>query len=185
MPIPRPPTGVRWVFTLVAARKKESTHELAGCLYTLHGVLAPPDGTKLRLAVHVPVGETLEQVTEYVGDTPKPGRVGRQFPANAGIIGKALREKDVFVARRVNDDYDAYVKELVTEWNYTEETARRLNPGAMAWMAVPFHDPARQKVDAVLFLEANKREFFTNERQELVLAAVSGMAIFVGQRYQS
>jgi hypothetical protein len=124
-------------------------------------------------------------VTEYVGDTPKPGRVGRQFPANAGIIGKALREKDVFVARRVNDDYDAYVKELVTEWNYTEETARRLNPGAMAWMAVPFHDPARQKVDAVLFLEANKREFFTNERQELVLAAVSGMAIFVGQRYQS
>ena len=56
---------------LAQARKRESTHELEGCLYTLHAVLVP-DSCKLRLAIHVPVGESLEQVSEYVGDTPKP-----------------------------------------------------------------------------------------------------------------
>src|SRR5690349_7647321 len=72
-------TVLKHVVTLVAARKKASTHELEGCLHTLYAVLAPPTGVRLRLAVHVPVGETLEQVTEYIGDKPKPGRVGRQF----------------------------------------------------------------------------------------------------------
>jgi hypothetical protein len=166
---------------LRAARKRESTHELEGCLHTLHEVLAP--GTcKLRLAIHVPVQEELEQVTEYIGDTPKPGRVGRRFPANAGVIGKAFRERDVFVARRVNDDYEAYVRELITDWNYTEERARRLNPGAMSWMAVPFTDD-QNRVDAVLFLDATQRDFFTENRQELVLAAVRGIGFFIGKRY--
>ena len=77
---------------LAAARAKDSMHELEGCLHTLHAVLAPEEGTRLRLAVHVPVGDMLEQVTEYIGDRPKPGRVGRRFPANAGIIGQAYRE---------------------------------------------------------------------------------------------
>jgi hypothetical protein len=176
-------TAIQHGIGLRDARAKDSTHELEGCLYTLHAVLTPEDDCKLRLAIHVPVDEMLEQVTEYIGDAPKPGRVGRQFPANAGIIGKAFREKEVFVARRVNDDYEAYVGELVTEWNYTEERARRLNPGAMAWMAVPFYEAGRQRVDAVLFLDANRRDFFTDERQELILGAVSGMAVFVGRRY--
>jgi hypothetical protein len=119
MPIPRPPKGVRWLLTqtatydfliavfasvigfssatnfasqnrtrlallvglgtigvlafsaikqgvgLAAARKKDSTHELEGCLYTLHAVLAP--SCRLRLAIHVPVRDALEQVTEYIG----------------------------------------------------------------------------------------------------------------------
>ncbi|HLG59681.1 MAG TPA: hypothetical protein VI485_30360 [Vicinamibacterales bacterium] len=177
-------TATQHVIGLTAARKKDSTHELEGCLYTLHAVLGPGDGCKVRLAIHVPVDEALEQVTEYIGDTPKPGRVGRRFPGNAGIIGKAFREKDVFIGRRVNDDYESYVRELVTEWNYTEERARRLNPGAMEWMAVPFYDADRHRVEAVLYLDANKRDFFTAERQELVLAAVNGIAVFVGKRYR-
>ncbi len=125
----------------------------------------------------------LEQVTEYIGDKPKRGRIGRQYPANAGIIGKAYRERDVFVGRRVNDDYDAYIQELVKDWNYTEERARLLNPGAMEWMAVPFYDAERQRVDAVLYLDANERHFFSSERQEIVLSAVSGIAVFIGRRY--
>jgi len=176
-------TVVKQVIWLAAARKKDSTHELEGCLYTLHAVLAPASTCRLRLAIHVPVGEALEQVTEYIGDHPKVGRIGRQFPANAGIIGKAFREKDVFIGRRVNNDYESYVKELVKEWNYTEERARRLNPGAMEWMAVPFYDTDRQRVQAVLYLDVNNRDFFTPARQEIVLAAVSGIAIFIGKRY--
>jgi len=168
---------------LATARKKESSHELEGCLYTVHAVLAPPERSRLRLAIHVPVDEMLEQVTEYVGDRPKQGRIGRQFPANAGIIGKAFREKDVFVGRRINDDYESYVRELVRNWNYTEERARKLDPGVMEWMAVPIYDADRQRVQGVLFLDSTTRGFFTPDRQETVLAAVSGIAVFIGRRY--
>jgi hypothetical protein len=179
-------TFVKHGITLAAARRKDSTHELEGCLYTLHAVLYPPNAEsslKLRLAIHVPVGSMLEQVTEYIGVPPKTGRIGRQYPANAGIIGKAYREHDTFVGRRANVDYQLYVQELVTEWNYTPEQARWLNPAVMEWMAVPFYSPEQDRVEAILFLDATARGFFTRERQELVLAAQSGIARFVGKRY--
>lgn len=171
------------VVGLAAARRRESTHELEGCLYTLHAVLAPATDARLRIAIHVPDGDALEQVTEYVGAVPKAGRIGRRFPANAGIIGKAFRERDAFVAQRVNDDYEAYVQELIHDWNFTEEWARRLNPASMEWMAVPFYDSEEQRVQAVLYLDVNQRGFFTPEREEIVLAAVNGMAVFIGKRY--
>jgi hypothetical protein len=174
-------TVLQHLVGLAAARKKDSMHELEGCLYTLHAVLDPPEHCRLRLAVHRPVHDTLEQVTEYIGDRPKPGRIGRRFPANAGIIGKAFREKHVFIARRMNDDYEAYVRELVTDWNYTDAQARRLNPAAMEWMAVPLLEGG--EVDAVVFLDVNRRGFFTTERQDLVLAASRGIAVFIGRRY--
>ena len=156
-------------------------HELEGCLHTLYAVLSPSEGCRLRIAVHRPVDESLEQVTEYIGHRPKPGRIGRRFPANSGIIGKAYREREVFIAFRENDDYEAYVRELITDWNYTEERARRLNAGAMEWMAVPLIEG--DEVEAVLFLDVNQRGFFTSERQELVLAATRGIAVFIGKRY--
>jgi hypothetical protein len=177
-------TFIQQVVGLTAARKKESTHELEGCLYTLRAVLAPPPGCKLRLAIHVPVaGDKLEQITEYVGDSPKLGRIGRRFPTNAGIIGKAYREREVFVGRRINDDYESYIQELINDWNYTEEQARYLNPATMEWMAVPFYDRDRQTVEAVLYLDATTRGFFSDDVQELVLAAAAGIAVFIGKRY--
>ena len=166
---------------LRAARKKDSMHELEGCLYTLHAVLAPSEQCRLRLAVHRPAHGALEQVTEYIGDRTRPGRIGRLFPENAGIIGKAFRENEVFIARRINDDYEAFVRELVTEWNYTEERARLLNPGAMEWMAIPLTENG--KVEAVVFLDVNQRGFLTPDRQDLILAATRGIAVFVGRRY--
>jgi len=172
---------IKQAVSLAAARRKQSTHELEGCLHTLHEVLAP-GACRLRLAIHVPVNGELEQVTEYVGETSTPGGIGRRFPANAGIIGKALREKKAFVARRVHDEYEAYVGELITDWNYTEQQARRLNPGAMSWMAVPLYDRLA-RIDAILFLEATQLDFFTPQRQQVVVAAVRGIAVFVGKRY--
>ena len=171
---------------LAEARKKETIHELEGCLHTLHAVLDPTSvdpSLVLRLAVHVPVKELLEQVTEYIGVPPKQGRRGRRFSPNAGIIGKAYRENTVLVARRVNNDYELYVQELVREWNYTPDQARRLNPGAMEWMAVPLYDADADKVQAILYLDASKRDFLNDARQELVLSAVNGIALFIGKRY--
>lgn len=178
--------AVKQIIGIAGARKKESVHELEGCLYTLHAAL-DPDSTippvTLRLAIHVPVGAEMEQVTEYIGVPPRPGRRGRRFSANAGIIGKAFRENAVFVARRLNDDYEMYLQELVTDWNYTREQARQLDPAVMEWMAVPFYDSDRESVSAVLYLDASKRGFFTPERQDLILSAVNGIAVFIGKRY--
>ena len=118
-------TIAKAVVTLKEASKKESMHELEGCLHTLHAVLDSTDVPgHLRLAIHVPVGAMLEQVTEYIGDNPKPGRVGRQFPANAGIIGECYRKNAHLVASRGAISYQEYVQELVTDWHYTDEQAR-------------------------------------------------------------
>ena len=172
---------------LKQTKQKESTHELEGCLYTLHAALDPTAAKspgRLRLAIHVPASrDSLEQVTEYIGDQPKKGRIGRKFPDNAGIIGECYRKNQHLHAKRLNDDYEAYVNELITDWNYTEERAKMLNPATMAWMAVPFFDPLTKRVEAVLYLDTRDRDFFTAQRQELVLAAVNGIAIFIGRRY--
>ena len=180
-------TIVKNTVALAQARQKESVHELEGCLLTLHATLDPAAMEtlgRLRLAIHVAAGsDTLEQATEYIGDAPRKGRVGRRFPATAGIIGKAFREGDAFVGQRINDDYEAYIEELITDWNYTKEWARRLNPAVKAWMAVPFYDTDKGQVDAVLYLDSTDSDFFTPERQELVLSAANGIAVFIGRRY--
>ena len=45
---------------LASARKMQSTHELEGCLHTLHAVLAP-ETCRLRLAIHVPLDARAQQ----------------------------------------------------------------------------------------------------------------------------
>lgn len=175
---------------LAEALKKDSVHELEGCLHTLHAALDPTaisDVGRVRLALHRSVKKTsgyvLEQVTEYIGDKPKSGRIGRQFPADAGIIGRVFRDNIPLVAKRVNDDYEAYVQELINEWNYKGSLARLLSKDTMAWMAVPFYDTDNDCMMAVLYLDSKDREFFTPSRQETVLSAVNGIAIFIGKRY--
>jgi putative methionine-R-sulfoxide reductase with GAF domain len=48
---------------------------------------------------------------------------------------------------------------------------------------VPLFDADNGKVQAVLYLDASKRDFFNDARQELVLSAVNGIAVFIGKRY--
>ena len=136
------------------------------------------------LVLHVGAGDDeLEQITEYIGVPPKRGRVGRRFPSSAGIVGRAYRENDSFVSYRINDDYEKFVQELIDEWGYAEKLARLLNPSVMSWMAVPLFDPLRHRVEAVLYVDSTERHFFTETRQELILSAASGIAVFIGRRY--
>jgi hypothetical protein len=58
-------TLVKQGLSLTAARTQTSTHELEGCLYTLRAILAPEGGVRLRVALHVPVGDTFEQITDH------------------------------------------------------------------------------------------------------------------------
>jgi hypothetical protein len=47
---------------------------------------------------------------------------------------------------------------------------------------VPLTTPERG-VEAVVYIDARKREFFTDNRQLLVLGGCGGIALFVRQRY--
>ena len=126
------------------------------------------------MAVHLPIDRErqLQQITEYVGDTytgAKRGRkAGRVFPAQSGIIGKALREKATFIARRTFPDYESFIREMMTEWNYTELDARELNPAVNSWLAIPILS-VDDVVEAVLYVDSNGLEFFTQERVDLLL----------------
>lgn len=174
---------------LLEAYKKESVHELEGCLHTLLAVLKPTaknDG-KVRLAIYIPVEDDkeLEQVTPYIGDKPRSGRVGRRFPSNAGIIGRVFEdpEHQPLALAREDDDFEAYVDELVQNWNFRRSQAVLLKRETMSWMAVQFYDATNDVRMGLLYLDSEDPDFFTPIRQELVLSAVNGIAIFIGKRY--
>lgn len=172
---------------LRAAGKKTSLHDLEGCLYTLHAALTgggAHDGN-LRLTFHRPMnGDTeFEQLTDYIGDKPKSGRVGRKFPAKSGVIGRALLEKEPWYSFRETDDFEEGVKELVEEWDYDEWLARKLNPNVRAWMAVPFTNDRTKDVEAVMYLDSTDRGFFDSSRIQLITDAAIGIAYFIGKRY--
>lgn len=182
------------VFTIVRAAltyrrevKKQSLHELQGCLVTLHALLIgnDPDAeqkAKLRLTVHVPIdNHHLQQVLNYVGDQRGGKTAHRRFPMQSGIAGRVYRTRNTFHAHRVNDHYDAYIKELVTGWSYTEDDARKLNPETMSWMAVPIE--GIQRIEGILYADACTRDFFAEARQNILLLGALGVARFVAERY--
>jgi hypothetical protein len=170
-------------------KKKDSVHDLCGCLHTLYDVLCGDyDGDPgVRLTIHAPIGnERLRQVLDYVGNREPGGGKGRTFAVQSGIIGRAFRLKDPVCANRINDSHTEYVQELVNTWNYTAADARRLDPAAMSWMAIPLMigDDERGTVIGVVYADAIVREFFTPERQAVSVLACKGIARFVGIRYE-
>ncbi len=172
-------------------KQETSCHELAGCLYTLHGLLtasgdeSEPD-PKLRITLHKPIedGQRLQQVLDYVGNDRAKNTAGRKFSANCGSAGEALRLKRLVYGERENDDYEKYIAELVEHHHYTESDARKMDRDTMSWVAMPFFvDGDQSEVEAVLYLDSTVRDFFTEARRQTVLSAVSGISRFVKHRY--
>ena len=181
---------IKAVVVLRAKAAKQSPHLLESSLHALREilVLAQEHDTDyqhgLRITVHVPVSgrDELQQVLDYVGDS-RDGkrRAGRTFPASSGIIGRALRQKEAFAACRKNDNYVAYIKELVDEWSYTKTQAEALHPGTMSWMAIPLVDQDTQAVEGIVYLDSTDPQFFTDIRQTLAICACAGIAKYVSK----
>lgn len=168
--------------------KKTSLHELQGCLLTIHALLVEtddPDEEKragLRLTVHVPIdAHHLEQVLDYVGDARRGRTAGRRFLMESGIAGMVYRSGDAFLGKRESDDYEAYIRELVEQWHYGEADARKLDPAAKTWLAIPIQRGSN--IEGILYADACEREFFTEARQDILMRATVGVARFVAQRY--
>jgi hypothetical protein len=169
---------------------KDSPHDLAGCLHALHAVLLV--GTKLdtadpklRITIHVPIKDCaeFEQVLDYVGDGRRKKTGGRKFPIISGIIGMAFRDKKMLVMTRKNENPTLYIDELMKDWSYSEEEARKRDPETMAWAALPLRKSDQDPVEGVIYLDSVDRDFFTDPRSTLILAAAGGIARYVAQRY--
>ncbi|MGV3519081.1 GAF domain-containing protein [Luteitalea sp.] len=182
-------TITRAVVAWTKQARRESLHELRGCLMTLHALLVETDRpgevvrTGLRLTVHVPSADHRElvQVLDYVGDTRGGRTAGRRLPVHCGIAGHVYRTGDAYHAQRQDGDYEAYVRDLVEQWAYSEPQARRVDPASMSWMAVPLASGAR--IEGILYLDAREPGFFTESRQDLILRAAVGVARYVAERY--
>ncbi|HEY2847954.1 MAG TPA: GAF domain-containing protein [Pyrinomonadaceae bacterium] len=125
--------------------------------------------------------EELEQVLDYIGG--KGGGKGRRFSIRSGITGKAAREGEVLIGSRNNDNHEAYIQELMSVWNYTEEDAKKLSSGRNSWMAVPIKYKGHE-ITGVVYLDSNEKEFFNGEIRELVVWACGGLAVFIDERYK-
>lgn len=170
-------------------KRSESTHELEGCLQTLHAMLThyyQGGELKLRITIHVPTDQNqrLLQVMNYVGDNATGHGAGRKFPAQSGVIGQAFRTKKLVVARRVNDDPIKYMQELVELHGYTPEDAAAIQPVTQAWLAMPIFETGTAKtIEGILYLDATDPKFFTQKRVKMIESASIGIALFIKQRY--
>lgn len=175
--------------------RKDSTHELQGCLHTLETILLGPDmanraAAGLRLTIHRPDGRgSLEQVMEYVGNRRATDKtVGRKLPETVGVIGQAYREAqldpgklEVFHDFRTGPDHDAFVAQMVRDYSFSRKAAERLHPATMSWVAIAI--PNEGGVEGVLYCDSKQADFFTDARKEDILHATAGIAYFIGLRY--
>lgn len=162
---------------------------LEGCLQTLHhALLASAEEGELpvlRLTIYRPVRASsvnLEQLLDYISNDPKRRKgAGRQFSQHCGIIGLAYRTGQTKVAFREVEDAEAYIQELVSEWNYSEDQARGLELRGKSFMAVPLAGDSG--IEAVLFIDSTKPDYFSKNRIDLIQNACSGIALFIGRTY--
>ena len=174
-----------------AQKKSEGYDGLLAALHVLHGTVRSRAGIEsvqdgiLRTTIHRVVSgdggvEEVEQLLPYIGGTGSPP--GRRFSVRSGIIGKAVRERSVFSASRVSPDYEAFLAELVRDWSYTVEDARKLSPDRRSWMAVPIPVEGGPVV-AVVYLDSNEPDVFSVEVQRVVLEACAGIATYIDEVY--
>lgn len=171
-------------------RARDEHEGLAAATHVLYAALAghskvgSADGS-LRVTIHRVVppldkAATLEQLVPYVGGPG--GEPFRPFPIQSGVTGKVARERTPYFHVRQNDDYEGYVSELVREWHYTEAEAKRLKSDRQSSMAVPIFTPLNQ-VNAVVYLDSNRKDIFNEDSARLVVSCCSGIAAFISERY--
>jgi len=143
---------------------------------------------RLRLTIHRVVTrgksdppEELEQLLPYMGGPGSPP--GRRFSIRSGIIGAVARRKSAMVAVRGCAEHEGFVGELMRDWAYTEDDARRLTPDRHAWMAVPLVNGNGTTV-AVVYLDSREPQFFTDPVQDLVLAICAGINAYTLEVYR-
>ena len=192
--------GASALKTAAAVRQDKKEHAsyehdgLRGAMHIVHAAvtqacgLSLQDGLKqIRVTFHrvvppVDKAETYEQIINYVGRTSSG--IGRKFNVRTGIVGKAIRKSDVYVAQRQNDDVKAFQDELISNWSYAVQDAKNASIDAMAWMAIPVTDVQGHDTVGVVYIDSTDRTAFTGEeRRSAIVMACAGLTRYVGERY--
>ena len=171
-------------------KQKQEYEGLLGAIHVLYAAVSQHlnSDKDLRVTIHrvVPpaeknqAAEELEQLLPYVGGSG--GKPGRRFSIRSGIIGKAVREKEAFAFSRQSDDDKDFIQELVRDWAYTEEDARKVSHDRKVWMAIPIFG-AKSDVVGVVYLDSNELNFFTEHIQQQAIQACSGIANYIDETY--
>lgn len=152
--------------------------------FTLHRVLLEhyrkttgkdDGGSKdfLRITIHGVEDDQLTMALEYVGGDG--GKSGRKFSARTGVIGKAVLQKSsIFAARKSESEAD-FRRELVDDYNCTQQEAHEYRADRRSWGAVPIM--VDDIVVAVVFLDSSSADFFASNR-EIIQAACAGLAAY-------
>jgi ribosomal protein L13E len=128
--------------------------------------------------------EKIEQLLDYVGGKGNKKGRGRVFSISAGITGSSVRNNEVYVAKRRNNDHEKFIKELKERWSYTDKTARDLKSDRMSWMAVPISG-SDGIVIAVVFLDSFDLNIFdSTDIKEVILSACLGISTYINERYK-
>ena len=186
--------GILWVARMrflrgkakdIAMNQAESPEGLRGCAHVLHGILILALGKEkepnaVRVTVYGIEGDFLEQSIEYVGCAG--GKVGRRFPISVGIIGKAARTREMQTGERRASTEDDYMKELVEDWGFTFEMARKIVKGRQSFIAVPIMDEAGTPV-GVVYADSTEKEAF-NGLEQYVAASTKGMTAYISERFK-
>ena len=176
-----------------ALQLMRSPEGLSGCAHVIYEGLksllgvAANDGT-LRVTIYRVVEDeatgqaiALEQAIDYVG-TPGPSGMGRRFPIEAGIIGRAARTGDPCTAYRNSVSDDEFVDEIVREWGYTPEMARKMTLDRRSFMAAPITNQ-KDQVLGVVYADSNLEEVF-EEVQNHFLASTGGVSTYIEERFK-
>ena len=155
---------IKAIVSFLDANEKDSTNRLVGPLQVLRAQLnLIEQNADVRLTVHVPnkKGTHLVQAIDYIGNSSRQakGTARRKVPVNAGIIGRAFREKEMQIAHRNGDRTEDYLNELVTKWSFDKEAAAKVDTTARSWVAIPLF-AEEEEVVGVLYADSRCPDFF-------------------------
>lgn len=175
----------KFIQGMIKDSSEDHVHALEGALHVTHQLLMVCDNIasdpKLRITIHAVSGNCLVQVLDYVGNQRSKRTAGRHTPANCGIIGLALKNKELATGNRMSTVLQDYHDELVDKWHYTPDAAQKLDGHAMSWLAIPLINN-KNTVVAILFADSVDPDFFTELRCAYASYAAAGLSDFVTHR---
>jgi len=139
----------------------------------------------LHRALYVGSEVTLQQASQYDGNTVRLGSAGRTFGFNHGTIGyAAVRRKVVRTRpRNVNESDDQYAQTLRLDMQTLELTAhsQSMAPTVRSILAVPILTPNGKHTMAVLYADSTRLNAFNDKCASTICCMCESFAAKVGQ----
>ncbi|HTH46772.1 MAG TPA: hypothetical protein VMB21_04625 [Candidatus Limnocylindria bacterium] len=175
------------IVAFLKRQKEREIHSLEGCLHTLQAllILGQPKEVELRVTIYVPESaDKLAKLVDYVGELEERSKSNSAISAKCGVTGMAYRTKDACFLHRQDTDWETHSTILKKQYGYSAEEIKDLNPGKYSFLAIPMIvQTDGKKVEAVLYLDTNVKDFFPQEKIQLVSCACAGIARFIRKRY--